>query len=162
MDNPHPAKPAESNIPSIPIIGNQIQMWSTSAGLAVEINTISSLPKCSQNFSRIPKANKAKSYRVGSLRSNARNALVSSKTASQSVVSLCNRPNWRATLATCRSSGINNWSGLIDLHIPKSTDFRLFRTIQRRYILSLLQVDFLYGAAICFIVLGGTSSKEKK
>src|SRR4051794_25903165 len=109
-----------------------------------------------------PNPNKAKSYFTGSSGSKVLKYCVNCKAVSQSTCFLCNKPKRFATLATCTSIGQISCEGFILSQIPKSTPLSSFRTIQRKNIFSLLQFDFFSGVAICFFVLAGTYSREKK
>src|SRR5665647_1768406 len=115
-----------------------------------------------QYFSNIPNPNKAKSYFTGSALSNFFSSSVNSTAACQSTCFLFNKLKCLATLATCTSTGHINCEGDIFFHIPKSTPLLSSRTIHRRYIFNLLQLECFAGEAMCFLVLSGTSSSEKK
>ena len=112
--------------------------------------------------SSIPNPNNAKSYFTGSTGSNFRRFEVSSSVVNQSVCFRRISLSFRATRSTCRSHGQINCAGEIFFHSPKSTPRWSDLTIQRRYMFSLLQVDFRTGVAICFLVLFGKSGKLKK
>src|SRR5258705_3666897 len=110
----------------------------------------------------MPNPNKAKSYVTGSSLSNFFSSFVNSKAACQSTIFLLSKLKCLATLATCTSTGQISCAGEIFFHIPKSTPFLSLRTIHLKYIFNLLQLEFFAGAAICFLVLAGASSREKK
>jgi hypothetical protein len=111
--------------------------------------------------SSIPNPNKAKSYLTGSSGSSFRRLAVSSNAVCQSVCLRRISFSLLPTRSTCRSHGQTNCAGWIVFQMPKSTPFLSWRTIHRRYMLSLLQVDLRSGDGMCLRVRCGASGRLK-
>ena len=109
-----------------------------------------------------PNPNKARSYFTGSLGSNCLSTSVRAMAVFQSDFSASIRLSRQATLWTCTSIGQTNWFILMFFQMPKSTPAASFLTIQRRYMFRRLQEELLWGVEMCFFVLSGLSSNEKK
>src|SRR5690606_31585198 len=98
-----------------------------------------------------PSPKRAKSYFTGYPGSNNLKFSVSSMAAFHCNLVKVLKGNLRATRSTCTSQGAIRGRGLIRFNTPASSA----RTIQRRNIFSLLQVDFCWGELTCLRVRKG-------